>query len=306
MKWIIGIDGGGTKTAACAADLSGRVIARAAGGPANYHLTGLDGFSQLMAGVITDLVRFSGRDPKDLILVSLGLAGADRDGDRRQLAAVFEGLDLGCLCIINSDARIALAAGLGDRREGMVVIAGTGSIAYGQNRHGETFRAGGWGHLISDEGSGYDIGRQAVARGIKALEGRDKPSVLLDRIMEKLAVSDIAGVISFVYGAAGGKAGVAALAETVIAAAEGGDELACDILAAAAADLAGLAESVIVRGFPDERPVAVAGYGSLLLGSSFLRQSLAARLAGKAVLLPPGPDPVMGALKIGYDYLCGK
>lgn len=303
MRWIIGVDGGGTRTVACAADLSGRILARVEQGPANYHTIGLAAFAARVARILDDLTSAAGLDRVGLALVSLGLAGADRAQDRELLHAALEGLGLGCPCLIGSDARIALAAGLGDAAAGLVLIAGTGSIAYGRTGSGEIIRAGGWGHLVSDEGSGYDIGRQAIARGLRAMEGRDKPSGLLAAIMDALGVTDIAGLIAFVHNPATSKAAIAALATTVTAAASAGDELAADILARAGDELAALALSVIARGFPAARPVPVATYGGLLLNNPFIQRRLAARLAGRAELLPPGPDPVMGALKIGYEYL---
>ncbi len=301
MRWLIGIDGGGTKTVACAADLSGRLLARTEKGAANYHIIGLPAFAALVAGIIDDLARAAGFDRADLALVSLGLAGADRDRDRRLLRDAL--VDMGCPCLVNSDARIALAAGLGDRGEGIVLIAGTGSIAYGRTSGGEIIRAGGWGHLVSDEGSGYDIGRQAIARGLKAAEGRDIPSPLLERIIARLGVADIAGLIAFIYSPTAAKADIASLATTVADAAAEGDALAAAILADAAVELAGLVCSVIARGFPGPGPVPVAAYGGLLLGNPGLTSRLADLLAGQAELLPPGAEPVMGALKIGYDYL---
>jgi N-acetylglucosamine kinase-like BadF-type ATPase len=231
MRWIVGIDGGGTRTVACAADLSGRVLARAEGGPANYHTVGLPAFADLVAGLVADLARAAALDQTGLALVSLGLAGADRDHDRRLLLAALDRLGLGCPFLIDSDARIALAAGLGERGAGIVLIAGTGSIAYGLTAKGEVVRAGGWGHIVGDEGSGYDIGRQAIARGLRAHEGRDIPSVLLDKIIARLGVADQAGLIAFVYSPATAKADIAALAATVAEAAADGDRLAAAILA---------------------------------------------------------------------------
>jgi N-acetylglucosamine kinase-like BadF-type ATPase len=213
MRWIIGVDGGGTRTVACAADLSGRVLARVEKGPANYHTIGLPAFASLVAALVADLASAAGLDRSGLTLVSLGLAGADRDRDRELLRSALDGLALGCPCLIDSYARIALAAGLGANTAGIVLIAGTGSIAYGRTGDGSIIRAGGWGHLVSDEGSGYDIGRQAIARGLKAAEGRDIPSPLLAKIMARIGAADLAGLIAFVYNPATTKADLAALAE---------------------------------------------------------------------------------------------
>ena len=144
MDWIVGVDGGGSKTTACAADMSGNVLGRVDKGPANYHTTGLPAFQALIGGIIDAYCRDCGLDRNDLRLVSLGLAGVDRERDRDQIMAALAGLGLPCRFLISNDAVIALTAGLG-RAEGIVLIAGTGSIAYGVAPEGRSLRAGGLG-----------------------------------------------------------------------------------------------------------------------------------------------------------------
>lgn len=305
VPWILGVDGGGTKTVACAADLSGRVLGRSERGAANYHIIGLEKFAAILGGIIEELAHKAGLASSDLVLISLGLAGADRPRDRELILAAIAEKALTCPVLVSSDARIALAAGLGEREEGIVLIAGTGSIAYGVNREGETVRAGGWGHIVSDEGSGYDIGRQALARSLRSWEDRDKPSVLPAEIMHRLGLKDLSELIGFVHHPATAKADIAALAPLVLAAADRGDALAGEIIEAAADALASLVRSVISRGFPGRAAVPVVTCGGLLLGSPRLRSQVADRLSPQAIFLPPGPEPVMGALKIGYDYLRG-
>lgn len=303
VPWILGLDGGGTKTVACAADLAGRIIGRSERGAANYHVVGLDEFANLLGSIVEELAHTAGLDSSDLALISLGLAGADRPRDRELILAAIAAQALTCPVLVSSDARIALAAGLGEREEGIVLIAGTGSIAYGVNREGETIRAGGWGHILSDEGSGYDIGRQALARSLRSWERRDKPSELPAKIEHHLGLATLSELVGFVHSPSTAKADIAALAPLVLAAADRGDALAGAIVSAAADSLAGLVQSVIDRGFPGRATVPVATYGGLLLGSPELRRQIAGRLSPQAIFLPPGPEPVMGALKIGYDYL---
>jgi len=305
MKWIIGIDGGGTKTIACAADMEGNILVRVEKGSTNYHVVGLEQFQAVVGGLIDEICVEGHLHLKELMVISLGLAGVDRKGDRELILAALARLNLDCVFVVNNDASIALTAGLG-KSEGIVLIAGTGSIAYGINGRGEVIRAGGWGHIISDEGSGYDIGRQALIRVVKSTEGRERNSQLLDMIKEELAIANIDGLIQFIYGSATSKAAIAALAKIVIKAAEAGDAVASEILLQAADSLAGLVESVINRGFPDGQTVEVCTYGGVIQHSSMIRLRLTAKLAGKVNVIACGQEPVMGALQLGYNYLKDK
>lgn len=305
MKWIIGIDGGGSKTAAIAGDMTGGVLGRCETGPANYQVVGLGAFQARISEIVGELSHVCQLDPAELQLISLGLAGVDRVRDKELIMAALNDLKLGCPFVINNDAVAALTAGLG-RREGIVLVAGTGSIAFGVNAGGSAIRAGGWGHVIGDEGSGYDIGCQALARSVRAREGRDKPTVLLEKIMEYIKVDSPDGVIEFVYNPEGSKPAIAALAGVVAEAARQGDGVAREILTAAADELAGLVESVISRGFPDGQVVQVCTYGGVLSNIPFISQRIAARLAGKAELVTAGREPAWGALQLGYEYLAGR
>jgi N-acetylglucosamine kinase-like BadF-type ATPase len=303
MKWMIGIDGGGTKTTAIAGDLAGGILGRVEKGPANYQVTGLANFQALVAEIVADLSLNCRLKRDELEVISLGLAGVDRVRDRELIEAALADLKLGCSYIVNNDAVVALTAGLG-KREGIVLVAGTGSIAFGINAAGGAVRAGGWGHVIGDEGSGYDIGRQALARGLRAREGRDKPTVLLAKIMAAIKVDDPDGVIEFVYNPAASKAAIAALTEVVAAAARLGDAVAQEILDAAADDLAGLVESVIDRGFSAAgQVVPVCTYGGVINNIPAIRQRIGTRLAGKARLVAADREPALGALQLGYEYL---
>lgn len=302
MKWIVGIDGGGTKTTACVGDSSGNILGRLEKGPANYHVTGIAAFQMLIRQIIDDFCQTCGLERTELQLVSLGLAGVDRVRDRELILATLSELRLGCHYIVNNDATIALTAGLGETK-GIVLIAGTGSIAYGINQDGHVTRAGGWGHVISDEGSGYAVGRQALCRAVKSGENRDKETILLARIMKHIGVSDQDGVIGFINRPTTSKAAIAALTEVVAAAACEGDAVATELLDEAADSLAALVESVITRGFPSGQLVRVCTYGGVINNVPVIRQRIAERLAGKALLVLSDKEPVMGALQIGYNYL---
>jgi N-acetylglucosamine kinase-like BadF-type ATPase len=302
MKWVLGVDGGGTKTTACAADMAGNVIGRIEKGPSNYHVIGLGNFAAIIAEIIDELCRVHKLDKNKLIIASLGLAGADRPGDREKLIGVLTNLGLCCQYLINSDAKIALAAGLGEIC-GIVLIAGTGSIAYGINKAGQIIRAGGWGHIVSDEGSGYYIGRLALVRSLKSAEGRDRPTAMLPCVMKFIGTNNTDGIIEYIYRPDAGKAAVAALSEVVAACAAQGDESAVEILAQAADELAELVMSVLNRGFVGEKSVRVCTYGGVISNMPILRRYLAERLTPRAELIVPVDEPVLGAIQLGLSYI---
>lgn len=302
MKWLIGIDGGGTKTVGCASMLTGGILGRVEKGPSNYHTTGLASFKAVIARIIDELVVNCGLAKADLAVVSLGLAGVDRWRDREIVMAALAELGLECPYVVSSDAKAALVAGVG-KAEGIVLIAGTGSVAYGINERQEVIRAGGWGHLASDEGSGYAIGRKALLRGIKASEERDKDTVLVAKIITYFGLRDWDELIGFINSPATTKADVASLAQVTVEAARAGDIVASEILQEAADELAGLVESVIVRGFSRAAPVPVCIYGGIINNIELVRMRLAAVLTGKAVLVTSEREPAAGALEIGREWL---
>jgi len=302
MSWVLGVDGGGTRTIALAGDEAGNIIAGPVfAGPSNYHTAGLGGVRQAIASVLGQLAQ-QGYTLPELAAAVFGLAGSDRPHDRSLLLKALKDMGgpaggLQCPLLVVSDAEVALVGGLG-RREGVVLVSGTGSIAFGINREGELFRAGGWGRLVSDEGSGYDIGRQALARSIRAREGRDIPSTLLGALAARLGCDDFDSLIGYLNAPGQAPKEVAALAETVAEAAAAGDRLAASILADAGDALASLAISVIKRGFAADGLVPVVGVGGVLAGIPAVWQRTAAALAGWGILVRPLAPPAAGAVKM--------
>ncbi|WP_371376059.1 N-acetylglucosamine kinase [Sporomusa aerivorans] len=305
MGWLIGIDGGGTKTVGCAADFSGRILGRVEQGPGNYHTAGIDGFKQVIAGIIQELAGICALPVADLKVVSLGLAGADRPRDKEIILAALVDLGYNCHYLIHSDAEAALVAGLG-KKQGIVLIAGTGSVAYGINSRGEVSRAGGWGHLASDEGSGYFLGRQALMRGIRAAEERDKATGLLPMIMDHFGLTGWDELICFINSKNLSKATVASAATVVATAAGQGDRVAIELLEQAADELAGLVKSVLARGFATEADVAVCTYGSVVNHIPLISRRLNTVLGEMVRIVPAGKEPAEGAVQMGIEWLQEK
>ena len=161
---LLGLDGGGSKTLALLADAEGRVIGRGIAGASNYQNIGETAAWAALDTAIAAAFADAGLEPSAVAAVGLGLAGVDRPEDR----ALFEGWAArrfgGAPVVIANDAELVLAAGTPDGW-GIALISGTGSIVFGRSPQGEMARAGGWGHIMGDEGSGYAIGVEALPRG---------------------------------------------------------------------------------------------------------------------------------------------
>ncbi len=169
---VLGIDAGGSKTRALVASPDGQVIGSGEAGPANYQSTGQAAAFQALAQAVGQALETARIDIQQVASLCLGAAGIDRPED----FAVFQGWAVQAFprarLHLANDAQIVLAAGTPEGW-GLVIISGTGSIAYGRTAQGAIARAGGWGYLLGDEGSGYSIGLQALQAVMRAQDGRD-------------------------------------------------------------------------------------------------------------------------------------
>jgi N-acetylglucosamine kinase-like BadF-type ATPase len=269
---VAGVDGGGSKTLAVVTDQSGRERGRATAGSSNYTVVGGDEAAAQITRAVTEAVRKAG-GKLPLRSAWVGLSGVDRPGAREQLAPLLQPL-AGELRLTN-DAE--LISGALPNRVGVVLIAGTGSIALGRNGDGKTARAGGWGHLIGDEGSGYDLGRRAISAAAQAADGRGPETALLDAVLRHWQLDDPMAMIGRVYGSFD-KAEIAALSSLVFAAARDGDLVAREIVATAASELATAVIAVTDRlRFPDGT-LALALAGGLLTGEASYRDLVLRRV----------------------------
>lgn len=250
-----GVDGGATKTLAVVVDAEGREWGRAVSGSGNYQAVGLRRAVEHITAALGEAAKLAGGAPP-LAAAWIGLAGVDRPADAALLAPELEPL-AGAVRISN-DAELALTAL--DGALGVAVISGTGSIALGRDAAGRQVRTGGWGHVVGDEGSGWEIGRRALQAVARASDGRGPETTLTEALLRQWDLGSPDGIIGVVYPETD-KAQVAALSRLVLAAARGGDAVARAILAEAADELA-LAVGAVARRleFPEGRvPLALAG-----------------------------------------------
>jgi len=240
---VLGIDAGGTKTVCLLADDRGSILAEGRGTGANLHAAGELAVEKALHEVMAAALGGTGIAPA---AICLGIAGVDREDEARIVRAIMRRIGHGARTLVVNDALIALAAGAGDA-PGIVIIAGTGSIVYGRNARGEAARAGGWGHMIGDEGSGYWIGREALAAVMRAADGRGPATQLTADIVAQFEVSDVSRLPRLVYDRAHPRMAVAALGPLVQRVSEMGDAVATRILERAVDELVLAAGSVASR-----------------------------------------------------------
>jgi len=231
MKYLIGIDGGGTKTDCAIADLSGKIIQQSTGKPSNFLVIGVEeAVENIFALIEENLFALEG-DFSDVKQIVIGVAGAGREEDAALLEKGFkdfadqEGIHFKGVKVL-SDAHVALE-GAFPSSAGCILIAGTGSILFGKNENGVLHRVGGFGRLIGDEGSGYSIGRKALNAVSKASDGRGEETLISELLDAKMNHNTSKNIINKVYTE---KLDVASVAKIVIEAAEEGDPIAEDIL----------------------------------------------------------------------------
>lgn len=295
--FVIGIDAGGTKTVCLLADQEGVVRASARGPGANLQLLGEleveKVLYELMDGVLT------GQDGPPAA-ICLGIAGADRPEDFATIRGIMRRIGQKAPVLVVNDALVALVAGAGEG-PGIVIIAGTGSICYGRNDRGQAARAGGWGAVLGDEGSGWWIGRRALAAVMHQADGRGPATSLTPRVLAHFEVPDPQALVHEVYYRDPRRRRVAALGPAVQAAVAEGDPIARQIVTEGAEALVAAARSVATR--LEMRGVA---FPLVLAGGIFrvlpaMRDEVTARVAEVAPRSQPrllDAEPAVGAVRL--------
>jgi N-acetylglucosamine kinase-like BadF-type ATPase len=297
MSYVVGIDAGGTKTVGLLADETGHVVAKARGGGANLQVQGELGAEKVLYDVLETL-----EPPAPIDALCLGMAGVDRPGEKEIVLGMLRRLGQRRAVRIENDAFIALVAGAPERT-GIVVVSGTGSVAYGVDPAGQIARSGGWGYLLGDEGSGYWLGHAAVRRGIRAADGRGPATTLGDRVSEKLGLEVPAGLVEWFYDEKRSRHRVAELASLVEEAARDGDESARELLDQAAFHLASAARAVASQlSFPGSFSMVLAGGAFRACPSLFQRMEDCPDLP-RARVVRLEVEPARGAVTLALDLL---
>lgn len=297
MAWYIGIDGGGTKTECVLGD-DNDVRARMSAPSCKIQVVGKMAAQVVVQNLIRGACAQANIAPERLTRLCIGVAGYSGHGIAAALTAMVWELARVPVDVVG-DHTIAMQAAFGEG-PGVLVIAGTGSIAHGRDERGRLVRVGGWGPSISDEGSGNWIGRRAVAAMMRAAD-RGQFTALEKRIMDLFNVrrrEDVATIAN-----QKSLAEFAALAPDVLEAARAGDGLATEILRQAGNELAGLAEDVIRQLWPQPRAeaVPVGVVGGVFRNVDEVRSTFERALRNRcpeARPLTQVVDPALGALQL--------
>lgn len=302
---VLGIDAGGSKTVALVTDANGAVIGEGRAGGANLQTEGELQVEKVLHEVIERAMNGRYTPPE---AVCLGMAGVDREDDGRLIRDIMRRLGFRQNTLIVNDALIALVAGAG-ANPGVVVISGTGSIAFGVSHRGLAARAGGWGPTLGDEGSGYWIGRRALEAVVRDVDGRGPKTALTERVLEFFSLSRPDLLVSEIYHQPHGRRAIASLAPEVDRARLEGDLVAGEIMTDAANELATAAGSVItrldMRG--EQFPILLAG--GMLKRSEWLAAEVLRRMAEvapRSEVLPLTEEPVIGAVRLATAAATGR
>lgn len=303
--FLLGIDAGGTKTVCLLANELGEVLAEARRGGANLQASGELEVEKVLHDVMADVL-----DPYDAVpsAICLGIAGVDRPGDAAIVRAIMKRIGFKARVLVVNDALVALEAGA-PGIPGVVVIAGTGSIAYGRNDRHEAARAGGWGYVLGDEGSGYWIGRAAIRAVLSEADRRGPETQLTGLLLEYFGVSRAQELIHEVYQATLKPSAISALAQCVNTAFQHGDPVAIGILRGSADQLEASALSVARRLdlVGTDFPFVLAG--GMFRAVPWLHEELARRLPlaspqSRTVLLDV--EPAVGAVRLALETARGE
>ncbi len=299
-RYFLGIDGGGTKTHAVITDSECNILGEGSGGAANPLRIGLEEAILHIEQAVADACAQAQIELGYVDSACAAIAGINHPIHYHTMKdALDEALQVGGLELV-TDARAALEGAL-DGKAGVVVIAGTGSIAIGVNHDGRTARAGGFGPTLSDEGSGYYIAQRALKAVVSSFDGRSPRTILVERVCNRLGVADPSDLPAVIYNSDSEPVDIAPLAELVDEAAREGDAVARQILTEAGRELGRLAASVIDKLGLHSSAFRVACVGSVFRSGEVvvgpLRDAVS-QVSPKAEIGPPLFSPAIGAVKL--------
>lgn len=301
---VMGVDGGGSQTTAWLANLAGRILGKGRATASNYQSVGETDAQNALLSAIQDAFKLARIPMQQLDSLCLGLAGYGRDFDRQLIKAWAEKTGLSEQVVVVNDADLLLWAAT-PHGWGLGLVCGTGSIAVGRTQDGKTARAGGWGYLIGDEGSGYAIGIAALRAVVQAADQRIPDTRLTAGVLKKFNVAKAEELVPLIYQVRLTRETIAQLSSVVFETAQGGDWQAVSILDRAVTELTKAALSVGSQlNWQTPVPCALGG-GIFQHYPSFVHQVLEGIRQGGMQLDPIQvvDEPVAGAVKLAIHSM---
>lgn len=302
--FVLGIDAGGTKTVCLLADEHGSVLAEARGPGANLQAGGELEVEKTLHALMAETL--GGNRSIRPRAICCGMAGVDRPEDTATIRTILTRIGHKADLLVVNDALIALEAGA-PGEAGVVIVSGTGSIAYGRDAAGRAARAGGWGHVLGDEGSGYWLGRQALQAVVRASDGRGPGTGLTPRVLAHYGIGRAQELVHSVYGDGAKPPVIAKLGPLVQGAADDDDAVALQIIDTGAAELSAAARSVAATLALDSCPIVLAG--GMFRGVPRLHTAVVARIHAilpYATIRQLTEEPAHGAVRLALAVAAGR
>lgn len=296
--YLMGIDGGGSTIRVVITGPDLAIIGQSQGPTANPSIVGRDGATHTIHAAVRAALDSAALSPDQIAAVGIGVAGTAKPAFQPWLREVVQAVTPQARIVVSADYEIALVGALGERR-GVLVLAGTGSLAYGVNDAGASALVGGWGYWLGDEGSGYWLGIEGLRAVVQSDDGRLPVTALTPSLLGALGLNHIYDLVPWLYHADTARTHqIAGLAPLVMSLAAQGDAVAGEIVQRAAGELA-RAFYAVTRRLHMETP-RTAFAGGLLTSSTPLSEALCDVLE-----LPALPEalypPVMGAALLARD-----
>lgn len=296
-KYFLGVDGGASKTAALVIDEEGNPLGRGVAGPSNHLRVGIETATRNIERAVNIALVEAGMAIRQVEYAYCGIAGADHPAHRQRVIDSLRIFFPRGNFIVDNDARIALTGAVGFG-SGVVIISGTGSVAFGRNDSGQEARAGGWGPTIGDEGSGYAIARDGLSAIVRAHDGRGRPTKMTELLCYDYDMCSPEDLPRFVYATTTHADDIARYGKLVIESARLGDEVAREILERAGRELAECVLAVARRLSLTKVAFPVAYVGGVFNAEDVLldpMRGVVRKEAAQAALSPPKNTPVEGA-----------
>lgn len=302
MNYLLGIDGGGTKTDLLLTDEFGQEIARTSVKSTSLVAVGEEAAKQNLIQGLKQVCAVIQEPDYVIKMAVFGLASVDTDQEEDQAAKIFQPImtdfKVEEFAVMN-DAVLALVNGT-DQENAIVLISGTGSNCYGENEAGEIAKTGGLDHLLSDEGSGYELGRQVLRAAVKSFDGRGDKTVLEELTLDYFSVETAPDLKSKVYHPTLGKPEISAVSKLLFKALEQNDAVALALFNQAASELWLMVKTVAEKLKLDQDKFDLVLSGSMAKSAVTVRyiQQQLQEFNPQANLILPKQSPVYGALKL--------